>query len=75
MSAPKNKPPRPAFVVSVAYTVFVKREGEKHPWTKRARGPAIKLNASSHDAAMHLGERELARELAERFGFAQQGKL
>lgn len=54
--------------VWVTFTVFVKKEGEKHPWYKHGRGETLTVNGCSHDQAMYLGERELAKNMAQRFG-------
>lgn len=62
-----NKPKRPKVKhqVWVTFTVFVKREGEKHPWYRHGRGPALSVDGATHDQAFRLGERELARIMAD----------
>lgn len=63
----KTKQERKPFRVWCAVTVFVQAEGERTPWTKRSRGESVSVQASDHDHAMHVGERDMARQLAERF--------
>lgn len=62
------KKDRKPFRVWCAVTVFVQGEGERTPWTKRSRGQAVTVQGSDFDHAMQVGERELARQMAERFG-------
>lgn len=71
MSAPtKTKRPKVHHQVWVTFTVFVKREGEKHPWYRHGRGPTLSVQGASHDQAFELGERELARLMADKVGDA-----
>lgn len=66
MSAPaKARRPKVKHQVWVTFTVFVKREGEKHPWYRHGRGPALQIEGRNHDQAFRLGERELARLMAD----------
>lgn len=60
----KSKKP---FRVWCAVTVFVQGEGERTPWTKRSRGQALTVQGVDFDHAMQIGERQLARQMAERF--------
>jgi hypothetical protein len=64
MSTKANRKP---FKVWCAVTVFVQGEGERNPWTKRSRGQAVTVQGIDFDQAMRVGERELARQMAERF--------
>jgi hypothetical protein len=66
-TTPRAKRDRRPFRVWCAITVFVQGDQEGAPWTKRSRGRPIIINASDMDAAMQAGERELARQLGERF--------
>lgn len=63
----KTKQPRKPFRVWCAITVFVQGEDDRNPWTKRSRGQAVTVQGVDFDHAMHIGERELARQMAERF--------
>lgn len=59
--------PKKTYRVWAAVTVFVQGEGERTPWTKRSRGHAVEVQGNDFDHAMRVGERELAREMAQRF--------
>jgi hypothetical protein len=67
MTKTKTTKPKEPHEVWVTFTVFVRKQGDKHPWYKHGRGETIKVNGCSHDQALYLGERELARLMAERF--------
>ena len=68
MTAPtKPKRPKVAHQVWVTFTVFVKREGEKHPWYRHGRGQTLTVQGITHDQAFYIGERELARVMNDRF--------
>ena len=74
-AATKPKAPRQArdkvkHQVWVTFTVFVKKEGEKHPWYRHGRGPQLAVQGVSHDQAFYLGERELAIIMADKFNLA-----
>ena len=56
--------------VWVTFTVFVKKEGEKHPWYRHGRGQTLSVAGVSHDQAFYLGERELAIIMADKFKLA-----
>lgn len=77
MSRRKTQPPAPGakqpqrFRVWSAVTVFVQAEGDRSPWTKRSRTAAVSVTTGDYDAAMHAGEREMAREMARRFGMVK----
>lgn len=66
-AAAKPKREKVRHQVWVTFTVFVKREGEKHPWYKHGRGPSLSVEGCDHDQALFLGEREIAKLMAERF--------
>jgi hypothetical protein len=70
----KPKRERKPFRVWCAVTVFVQGEGERNPWTKRSRGQAVTVQGVDFDHAMQVGERELARQMAERFGLVGSAK-
>lgn len=59
--------PKEPFEVWIHYTVFVRKPGEQRPWLKRVAGPKATVQAKDQDRAMHAGEKELARAMAERF--------
>lgn len=63
------RPPRPKvpYEVWVTFTVFVKKQGEKHPWYKHGRGDSLTVEGINHDQALYLGERGIAKLMAERF--------
>lgn len=63
----RPKRDRKPYRVWCAITVFVQGEDEHAPWTKRSRGKAVTVQGTDFDHAMHIGERELARQMAERF--------
>ena len=72
MSAGKGASAKPQrdktpHLVWVTFTVFVQKQGEKHPWYKHGRGPKLTVQGESHDQAFFLGERELAVIMAEKF--------
>lgn len=64
-AATKPKRPKVRHQVWVTFTVFVKRDGDKHPWYRHGRGPNLDVEGVGHYQAFQLGERELARLLAE----------
>lgn len=67
MTAVKPRREKKPHQVWMTFTVFVKKEGEKHPWYKHGRGPTLTVQGDNHDAAFAAGEREIARIMAERF--------
>lgn len=64
-SQPHKRRQKVRHEVWVTFTVFVRREGEKHPWYRHGRGPAVQVDGRTHDQAFRLGERELARLMAD----------
>jgi hypothetical protein len=68
MSQAKTKPEPHKFHIHVAYSVFVKRVGEKNPWYKHGRTDTLQVEGATHDEAFYIGERELAKVFEERFG-------
>lgn len=68
----RTKKERKPFRVWCAVTVFVQGDGEKQPWTKRSRGQAVTVQGTDFDHAMQVGERELARQMAQRFGLLER---
>lgn len=69
-AATKPKREKVKHQVWVTFTVFVKKDGDKHPWYKHGRGPSINVQGINHDQALYLGEREVAKLMAERFDLA-----
>lgn len=61
------KPPKEDFEVWINYTVFVKRPGDKRPWYKHATGERTTVQSANQDKAMYLGERELAKRMAQKY--------
>lgn len=71
MSAARPKREKKPHTVWMTFTVFVKKEGDKHPWYKHGRGPTLTVSGDSHDQAFATGEREIARLMAERFNLGK----
>ena len=59
--------PREEFEVWINHTVFVRKTGDKRPWSKHIIGEHHTVQTANQDKAMYLGEREMARRMAQRF--------
>ena len=59
--------PREEFEVWINHTVFVRKAGDKRPWSKHIIGEHHTVHTANQDKAMHMGERELAKSMAKRF--------
>lgn len=59
--------PKEDFEVRINYTVFVRRPGDKRPWYKHVTGEPATVQSANQDKAMYLGEKELAKRMAQRF--------
>lgn len=70
--APRSKAAHAPHEVWVTFTVFVKKQGDKHPWYKHGRGDKVTVSGTTHDQALYLGEREIAKLMATRFNLVKQ---